>query len=103
MKRDLTLLRPVAAIGLAAAVMLLASPDALAQGCAMCKTSIGGAEDPLAKAFTASSIFMICMPLATIVTIASWITLSIRRGRLQPMAVSEFNNESNMSEKGIES
>ena len=100
MKLKFRIPRPVVAFGLALAGTLLASPEALAQGCAMCKTAVGGAEDPLSKALTASSIFMIVVPLSVMATIASWVALSVRRGQLETVAFNETENSSNLSEKG---
>ncbi len=98
MTRRLSTQRHFAALGLAVAGALIASPEALAQGCAMCKTAVEGSDDPLAKAIAASSIFMIVVPLAVMATIASWVALAMKRGQAAPQEINEIDNGSNLSE-----
>jgi hypothetical protein len=68
-----------AALLLMLAASALAAPEALAQGCSMCRTAVGDAADPLAKALSWSSLFMVSMPFAIFASIAGWLAVSIRR------------------------
>ena len=53
---------------------------AAAHGCAMCKSTLEGANDPLVGALNTSVIFMMAMPYAIVGTIGSWIYFASRRG-----------------------
>jgi len=69
-------------MGMALAVAwtaILAAPDSLAQGCAMCRTTLEGEQDPLGRAISLSAIFMVFMPFMVVASIAGWIALSQRR------------------------
>ena len=69
---------------LAGAALLCAvvagAPDALAQGCAMCRTTLEGQEhDPLTAAINTSVLFMMVMPYVVVGTVGGWIVLASRR------------------------
>jgi hypothetical protein len=55
------------------AVLLLAPPSALAQGCAMCGTAVQDASDPLARSLSSSVLFMMSMPFALFITVGGWL------------------------------
>jgi len=60
--------------------LLLALPDwVLAQGCAMCRTSLPGQNDPLVAAFNTSILFMMAMPYLIVGSVGGWIYLASRR------------------------
>jgi heme/copper-type cytochrome/quinol oxidase subunit 2 len=61
----------VLALGLCA---LLLVSDAGAQGCAMCKTAIGGPGDPLASGINTSIMFMMAMPFVLFAAVGGWLT-----------------------------
>jgi hypothetical protein len=52
--------------------------EAFAQGCAMCKTSLG-TDDPLAQAMNISVLFLMAMPYVVVGTVGGWIYLASRR------------------------
>jgi ABC-type sulfate transport system permease subunit len=68
---SLALLAAVAARGTLA-------PDAFAQGCAMCGTAFSG-DDPVARAFNWSVLFLIAMPYTVFGLAAGWLVLAHRR------------------------
>ena len=55
---------------LGGALVLLARSDAAAQGCAMCRTALGSADDPLARGFYWSVLLLISAPYAVFGSIA---------------------------------
>ena len=63
-----------------AAVIVGLPALAAAQGCAMCKSTLEGVNDPLVSAMNTSVIFMMAMPYAIVGTIGSWIYFASRRG-----------------------
>lgn len=67
------------AAAVAGAVLVLSGSDALAQGCAMCRTAVEGATDPLSRGISLSVLFMVSMPFAIFTTIAGWLYISHRR------------------------
>jgi hypothetical protein len=70
----------VICIGLVVAALLAVLPaDALAQGCAMCKTALDGPMDPTTEAFNVSSLFLMAMPYTVVGTLGVWMYLSGRR------------------------
>jgi len=70
----------VICIGLVVAVLLAVLPiDALAQGCAMCKTALDGPMDPTTEAFNVSSLFLMATPYTVVGTVGVWMYLSARR------------------------
>jgi len=71
----------------AIAALALATAPALAQGCAMCGTSVG-AGDPLGRGLAYSIAFMLAVPNLLVGTIGGWIYYVYRRaaraGRTAP-------------------
>jgi hypothetical protein len=63
----------------AVAVLAFVPADALAQGCAMCRTTLDGATDPLVGALNTSVLFMMAMPYVLVGSIGGWIFLSVWR------------------------
>ena len=53
-------------------VTLLAS-DAAAQGCAMCRTALGSADDPVAQGFYWSILFMMAAPYTIVASLGGWL------------------------------
>lgn len=53
--------------------LVFSAGEALAQGCAMCRTSVGGAEDPLARGFYTSILFLMSAPYTVIATVGGWL------------------------------
>lgn len=54
--------------------------EALAQGCAMCRTALEGQQgDPLTQAFNTSALFLMAMPYTVVGTFGVWIFLTSRR------------------------
>lgn len=62
------------------------SPGVMAQGCAMCRTAVEGQDDPLARALSASTLFLVAMPFAVVASVGGWILFSLRRGPVQGSA-----------------
>jgi len=58
---------------LAGVLVLLARSDAVAQGCAMCRTALGSADDPLARGFYWSVLLLISAPYVIFGSIAGWL------------------------------
>jgi hypothetical protein len=69
----------LAAILLAA--LLTVPSDLLAQGCAMCKTAVGGSEDPLARGLNVSILFLMSMPFLLAGSVGGWFFYMYRRSR----------------------
>ena len=62
--------------------LVLALPESvLAQGCAMCRTTLQGQDDPLVGALNTSVIFLMSMPYLIVGTVSGWMYLSVRRRR----------------------
>ena len=78
--RDMVRRIVVVTAAAACAIVALSGPDALAQGCAMCRTAVEGQNDPLTRGISLSVIFMVSMPFAIFTTIAGWLYISHRRG-----------------------
>ena len=75
-------MRILALIGIGfivAACVAVIPADALAQGCAMCKTALDGPVDPLTEAFNVSSLFLMATPYTIVGTVAAWIYIASRR------------------------
>ena len=70
---------PAVVVALAAAIAL--RPAALfAQGCAMCRTALGGPNDPLGVGMNTSILFMMAMPFVMVGSVGAWITYMYWRG-----------------------
>jgi hypothetical protein len=67
-----------------AALVAVGVGDALAQGCAMCQTALGGADDPLAEAVGMSVLFMMAMPYVVVASVGAWLYLAHRRAVSHP-------------------
>jgi hypothetical protein len=61
------------------AVIGLPAAQALAQSCAMCGSSFGGADDPLQRAFSWSILFLMAAPYTLFATAAGFIFYKYRR------------------------
>jgi hypothetical protein len=58
---------------LVVAALLATRSDALAQGCAMCRTALGSGDDPLARGFYWSILFMMSSPYIVTGSVAAWL------------------------------
>jgi len=67
---------------LALGVLVLAAPEAAAQGCAMCGTAISSSKDPLAKGMFVSIIVMLAIPNLLVVSIGGWVYYMYRRAAI---------------------
>ncbi len=68
-------------VALAAIACVAVVPvEAIAQGCAMCKTALDGPMDPTTEAFNASTLFLMAAPYTLVGTVGIWMYLSARRG-----------------------
>lgn len=63
-----------------AARVLLIPADALAQGCAMCRTAISSPDDPLARGLNFSILLLMAMPFTLASVIGGWLFYAYRRG-----------------------
>ncbi len=73
--------RGLVALGLiVVAVLAIVPADALAQGCAMCKTALDGPLDPTSEAFSISVLFLMVTPYTILGTLGVWMYLSARHG-----------------------
>lgn len=77
--RSMPRVRPIIGILAAVAAVLLVAGDATAQGCAMCKTALGGPGDPLARGINTSIYFMMAMPFALFAVVAGWLFYAFRQ------------------------
>jgi hypothetical protein len=68
------------AAAIAAVAVVLMPADAMAQGCAMCKTYLS-ANDPRAEGMRVSILFLMSMPFALVGSVGGWIVWMYRRGR----------------------
>jgi F0F1-type ATP synthase membrane subunit c/vacuolar-type H+-ATPase subunit K len=75
-------LKALLVAGIALAVLMLAAPDAAAQGCAMCGTAVSSAKDPLAKGLFVSIIIMLAIPNLLLASIGGWLYITYRRAAL---------------------
>jgi hypothetical protein len=77
--------RPVGRAGclvLLGAALLAAPGDVLAQGCAMCRTALGGADDPLARGFYWSVLFLMSAPYIVAGSLGAWLAYRVFVRRL---------------------
>ena len=65
--------RHASALLFAGALVLLTRSDVAAQGCAMCRTALGSADDPLARGFYWSVLILISAPYVVFGSIAGWL------------------------------
>jgi len=83
-------------LGLACAAALLgalAQAPAFAQGCAMCGTAVGDANDPLARSMASSIMFMIPVPFFLFFSVAGWLIYRFRQqARHQQLLSRETSN-----------
>jgi hypothetical protein len=85
-RRFASVARAIALLGgLAVLGTLVVPAGAHAQGCAMCKTAIDGANDALAAAFNTSTLFLIAMPYSLVAAVGAWIALGARRRQRRPV------------------
>ena len=78
----------------AGAVFLIFVPgEVLAQGCAMCKTALGGADDPLSVGLNTSILFLMAMPFVLVSSVGAWLTYMYRRDRPQRATVYAFRTQ----------
>jgi hypothetical protein len=64
------------------AVLVAVSPTGvLAQGCAMCRTALGGPDDPLAAGLNTSILFLMAMPFVLTASVGVWLAYVFRAGR----------------------
>ena len=75
------------------AVWAIVPEQAFGQGCAMCKTALGGPEDPLAIGLNASILFLMSMPFVLLASVGGWLTYMHRRSRPHHAAVYEFRRQ----------
>jgi hypothetical protein len=70
-----------AAVATAVFVSILAftSTGAFAQGCAMCGTTIGSSNDPLARGIAYSIVLMLAVPNLLVACIGGWLFFVYRR------------------------
>ena len=62
------------------AASMLHPKGVLAQGCAMCKTLVGGPADPLGIGMNTSILFMMSMPFVLTGSVGAWIAYMYWRG-----------------------
>lgn len=55
--------------------------EVVAQGCAMCRTVVGGPDDPLTQAFNTSILFLMSMPFVLAASVGTWLVYMHWRGR----------------------
>jgi len=70
-------------LGVVLASALLAATDVLAQGCAMCGSSITP-DDPLVGALNTSVLFLMVTPYTLVGGVALWLFVQHRRRTLRP-------------------
>ena len=46
----------------------------------MCRTAVEGQDDPLARALSASTLFLMAMPFAVAASVGGWLFYTMRRG-----------------------
>jgi hypothetical protein len=68
-------------LSLVLAFAVLLPAELSAQGCAMCRTALGGPDDPLTQAFNTSILFLMSMPFVLTASVGVWFLYMYRRGR----------------------
>jgi hypothetical protein len=69
------------------AVLVVSPHELVAQGCAMCKTALGGPEDPLARGLNISILFLMSMPFLLVAGVGGWLFYMFRRVRRRGSAL----------------
>ncbi len=82
-------LRHAGAPLVAGALVLLTRIDAAAQGCAMCRTALGSADDPLARGFYWSVLLLMSAPYVVFGSIAGWLVYRHVMASRNAMAIAE--------------
>lgn len=77
-----TLARLLLIAAVMAVALLLAAPEAAAQGCAMCGTAVSSSKDPLAKGMFVSILIMLAVPNLLLASIGGWLYYTHRRAAL---------------------
>lgn len=75
------------------ALWAIVPEQAFGQGCAMCKTALGGPEDPLAIGLNASILFLMSMPFVLLASVGAWLTYMHRPSRPHHATVYEFRKQ----------
>ncbi len=60
-------------LGLTVWLVVAATCEVAAQGCAMCRTALGGADDPLARGFYWSILCLMGAPYVVTAAVGGWI------------------------------
>jgi hypothetical protein len=63
----------VSQLGLSAWLAVTAVSEVAAQGCAMCRTALGGADDPLTRGFFWSVLCLMGAPYVVAAVIGGWL------------------------------
>ena len=69
----------MALVCLLMAIAVLSPTAAEAQGCAMCRTVGGGADDPLTKGMFRSVLFLLSVPMLLVLGIGGWLFYNLRQ------------------------
>jgi hypothetical protein len=83
-KTAVLIYRSLASLALAWGLAGLFPAQALAQGCAMCKTALSGSDDPLAVGIFWSVMLMMGMPFVLFASIGGWIFYTYRNASRSP-------------------
>ncbi len=83
-KTAVLIYRSQLSLGLVWGLAGLFPAQALAQGCAMCKTALSGSEDPLAVGIFWSVMLMMGMPFVLFASIGGWIFYTYRNANRSP-------------------
>jgi len=76
--------RAILGSALVLAILLASAADGWAQGCAMCKASLPGAEDPLSQGFNYSIFMFLGVTYSLIGLVGGWIGMRYWRSRMPP-------------------
>jgi len=78
---------------LATALAVVLADCAIAQGCAMCKTAVGGPVDPLSNGINTSILFMMAMPFVLFGAVGGWLTFVFWRHRGKKLELELLHTE----------
>ena len=81
--------------------VLLRAADVWAQGCAMCKSSLPGVEDPLSQGFNRSIFMFLGVTYSLIVLGGGWIGFRYWRARMPRTEPRVFPFEVSQKEDGL--